>query len=72
MPANLTPEYLKAEQRFKEARSSAEKIVALEEMLTAIPKHKGTEKVRADLRTRLAKLRKGAGKKQAKMGYTSP
>ncbi|MCH6553252.1 MAG: hypothetical protein IH793_03710 [Acidobacteria bacterium] len=57
MPANLTPEYLKAEQRFKEARTSAEKIVALEEMLTAIPKHKGTEKMQAELKRRLKKLR---------------
>lgn len=64
MPANLTPEYLKAEQRFKEARSSAEKIVALEEMLTAIPKHKGTEKMQAELKRRLKKLR-GAGQKKS-------
>ena len=71
MPANLTPEYLKAEQRFKEARSSAEKIVALEEMLTAIPKHKGTEKMQAELKRRLKKLR-GAGQKKSAVKHALP
>lgn len=71
MPANLTPEYLKAEQRFKEARSSAEKIVALEEMLTAIPKHKGTEKMQAELKRRLKKLR-GVGQKKSAAKHALP
>lgn len=56
MPANLTPQYLAAEKRFKEAESIPEKIEALEEMMATIPKHKGTEKMRADLRRRMAKL----------------
>ena len=63
MPANLTPEYLAAEQRFKAVRSIPEKIEALEEMLSAIPKHKGTEKMQADLKRRLSKLRGEAQKK---------
>ena len=63
MPANLTPEYLAAEQRFKAARSIPEKIEALEEMLSSIPKHKGTEKMQADLKRRLSKLRGEAQKK---------
>ena len=57
MPANLTPEYLEAERAFKQASTFAEKIEALEHMLAVIPKHKGTEKMQADLRRRLAKLR---------------
>jgi ribosome-interacting GTPase 1 len=57
MPANLTPMYLEAERAFKEAKTTEEKIPALENMLTVIPKHKGTEHLRADLKTRLAKLR---------------
>lgn len=65
MPANLTPEYLDAEQRFKEARTTPEKIAALEEMLAVIPKHKGTEKMRAELRRRLSKLRDEKQKKGA-------
>ena len=63
MPANLTPQYLAAEQRFKEAVTPQEKIEALEEMMAVIPKHKGTEKMQADLRRRLAKLRSEADKK---------
>jgi len=63
MPANLTPEYLAAEEQFKQAKTSPEKIAALEEMLRTIPKHKGTEKMQADLKRRLSKLRGESGKK---------
>jgi ribosome-interacting GTPase 1 len=63
MPANLTPQYLAAEQRFKEAATIQEKVEALEEMMAVIPKHKGTEKMQADLRRRLAKLRSEAEKR---------
>jgi len=57
MPANLTPEYYKADKWYKSAGSDAERILALEEMLRVIPKHKGTEHMRADLKKRLSKLR---------------
>lgn len=63
MPANLTPQYLAAEQRFKEAVTPQEKIHCLEEMMATIPKHKGTEKMRADLKRRMAKLRDEAQRK---------
>ena len=63
MPANLTPQYLAAEQRYKEAATTQDKVAALEEMMAVIPKHKGTEKMQADLRRRLAKLRSEAAKK---------
>ncbi len=56
MPANLTPQYKEAEQRFREATGHEEKLAALREMLAIMPKHKGTEKLHADLRRRLAKL----------------
>jgi ribosome-interacting GTPase 1 len=55
MPANLTPAYRAAEQRYRAARTLPEKVAALQEMLAVIPKHKGTEHLRADLRTRLSK-----------------
>jgi len=61
MPANLPPEYFEAEKRFKQAGTPSEKIVALEDLLSTIPKHKGTDKLRADLRRRLSQLRKEAG-----------
>jgi len=54
--ANLTPQYHDAEERFKRAADHAEKLAALREMIALLPKHKGTEKLFADLRKRLSKL----------------
>ena len=65
MPANLTPEYFQAEQKFKSASSIPQKIGALEEMMRVIPKHKGTEKMQADLKRRLSRLRKESQKKKS-------
>ncbi len=56
MTANLTPQYHDAEERFKRAADHAEKFAALREMIALLPKHKGTEKLFADLRKRLSKL----------------
>src|SRR4030066_1776642 len=64
MPANLPPEYFNAEKRFKQASTPAEKIAALEDLITTVPKHKGTDKLRADLRRRLSQLRKEAVSKK--------
>jgi len=58
MPANLTPQYLQAEKEYRNAKGTEEKIACLENMLALIPKHKGTEKLQADLKRRLAKLRR--------------
>ena len=56
VPANLTTQYKDAELRFREAASHDEKREALREMIALLPKHKGTEKLHADLKKRLAKL----------------
>jgi small GTP-binding protein len=58
MPANLTPQYMDAEKRFKQAETVQEKIAALEEMMSTIPKHKGTEKLQAELKKKMSALRK--------------
>lgn len=58
MPANLTPQYMEAEKRFKQATSLEEKVAALEEMMATIPKHKGTEKLQAELKKKMSALRK--------------
>ena len=63
MPANLPPQYFEAEKNFRAAKTPAEKIVALEEMLAIMPKHKGTDHLRAELRSRIAKLTQQAAKK---------
>ncbi|OGP70882.1 MAG: hypothetical protein A2Y80_09105 [Deltaproteobacteria bacterium RBG_13_58_19] len=57
MPANLPPQYFEVEKRYREARSVSEKLRYLEEMLAIMPKHKGTDKLKADLRRRISQLR---------------
>jgi len=63
MPANLPPQYFEAEKRFRLAKNPEEKIAALDEMLAIMPKHKGTDHLRAELRARIAKLTQLAAKK---------
>ena len=65
MPANLTPDYLEAEREYRQAQTPAEKIAALEKMQATLPKHKGTEKLQADIRRRLSQSRKDSQKKGA-------
>ncbi|MEM5433395.1 TGS domain-containing protein [Cupriavidus oxalaticus] len=56
MPANLTPEYKQAEQAFRLARQPREQLECLKEMLRVIPKHKGTEHLQADIKSRIREL----------------
>jgi ribosome-interacting GTPase 1 len=57
MPANLPPAYFAAEKEYKNAKTTPEKIAALEEMLAIMPHHKGTDKLRAGLTRKIAQLR---------------
>lgn len=63
MPANLTPDYFKAEKWFKEAQTTEEKILALEKMLAVIPKHKGTSHMCADIKKKISHFKDSASKK---------
>lgn len=65
MAINATPEYEKAEQRYRAATSPAEELAALEEMLRLVPKHKSSEKLQAQLKSKIAALRKGGGERSA-------
>lgn len=56
MPANLPPEYIEAEQRYREAQTLQDKLEALREMMALVPKHKGTERLRVELKRRWNKL----------------
>ena len=56
MPANLSPEYKRAEADFRQARDAKERLTHLREMLRAIPKHKGTEHLQADIKSRIKQL----------------
>jgi len=63
MPANLPPHYFEAEKRLRAAKTAEDKIMALEEMLAIMPKHKGTDHLKADLRRKIAKLSQEAEKR---------
>jgi ribosome-interacting GTPase 1 len=56
MPANLSPEYKDAQEKFRRARDPQEKLECLREMLRTIPKHKGTEHLQAEIKTRVKEL----------------
>ena len=56
MPTNVPPQYRDAEQRFRDAVTIQAKIAALQEMLQIMPKHKGTDHLKAQLRSRLSRL----------------
>ena len=56
MPTNVTPEYKAAEAEYRKARTPDERLRCLREMLRTIPKHKGSEHLQADLKTRIKEL----------------
>jgi ribosome-interacting GTPase 1 len=56
MPTNVTPEYKKAEEAYRNARDPKDRLVCLKEMLRTIPKHKGTDHLQADIKTRIKQL----------------
>ena len=56
MPANLSPEYKAAEASFRKTRDPRQRLEWLREMLRAIPKHKGTEHLQADIKARIKDL----------------
>jgi hypothetical protein len=56
MPTNVTPEYKKAEEAYRKAREPRERLDCLREMLRTIPKHKGTDHLQADIKTRIKQL----------------
>jgi ribosome-interacting GTPase 1 len=56
VPANLTPAYKTAEGHYRRAKDPQERLDALKDMLRAIPKHKGTEHLQADIKVRVKDL----------------
>ena len=65
MPTNLPPEYFTVDKRYRAATTTEEKIETLEELIGTIPKHKGTDHLRADLRRKLSKLKDSMQKGKA-------
>lgn len=72
MPTNLPPEYYEVDERYRAAKSPEEKIPLLEELISTVPKHKGTDKLRADLRRRLSKLKSTADTRKKVSRHVSP
>lgn len=64
MVANLPPHYHTKEAELKKAKTPEEKIQILLEMMSIMPKHKGTEKLQKELKTKIAKLRREAAEKK--------
>ena len=71
MPTNLPPEYYQVEEQYKQAQTQEEKIELLEDLISTIPKHKGTDHLRADLRRRLSKLKDAASSQKRAGGPVS-
>jgi ribosome-interacting GTPase 1 len=60
MAANLTPQYLEAEAEYKRAQTAEERLASLKKMYALLPKHKASEKLQADLKTRISEAKKEA------------
>ncbi len=70
MPANLPAEAKAKWIRVMEAKTPEEKLRALEDFLSAVPRHKGTEKLISQVRRQMATLRRQIerGKRQRRGG----
>jgi hypothetical protein len=72
MPANLTPQYIELRTRLQQSKDPEERIELLQEMVAIIPKHKGTNKLLGELRSKLATLRKESQNKPSKHKAYNP
>jgi uncharacterized protein len=57
MATNLTPQYLEAEEEYKKAQEPEEKLACLKKMFQLVPKHKASEKLQAELKTKMSELK---------------
>jgi small GTP-binding protein len=73
MPANLTPQYIEAEGEYKKAQTPEDRLAALKRMWALLPKHKGTDKMQAELKAKMSDLKDAIeqAKKQPKKGGVS-
>lgn len=68
MPANLPPQYFEVERQYRKAKEPREKLTFLQQLLSIIPKHKGTEKLQAELKTKISKLKTAIEKQKKSKG----
>jgi uncharacterized protein len=77
MPANLPPQYLKADDEYRRAATPEKRLEKLRELFRLLPKHKGTEKLQSDLKRRMSQhkeeLERGrSGGKKAGLSHHVP
>ncbi|MBA4018658.1 MAG: hypothetical protein C0483_15945 [Pirellula sp.] len=58
MAVNLTPQYLKAQESYRRAATAEDELRWLEVMYKELPKHKASEKVQSDLKTKISLAKK--------------
>ncbi|MEW6051620.1 MAG: GTPase [Candidatus Zixiibacteriota bacterium] len=58
MPANLPPQYYELEREFRAEKDTREKLRMAEELLRIMPKHKGTDKLQAEMKAKISLLKK--------------
>src|SRR5205085_3258704 len=57
MAVNLTPQYLEAEAEYKKAQTAEERLECLKKMWALVPKHKASEKLQAELKTKMSEAK---------------
>lgn len=78
MPANLPPQYVKAELELRKLQRPAERLEKLRELFRLLPKHKGTEKLQSDLKQKISRAQEDlddarqGGKKAAGVSHRVP
>ena len=72
MVLNVRAEYIRAEEKYKAAQTSEEKLQALREMLATAPKHKSAQKLLKDIKQRISRLRGEQAEKRKKSGHVDP
>src|SRR3954462_10289088 len=72
LAVNLTPQYMEAEDAYKRAKTPEEKLEFLQKMGVLVPKHKASEKLQAQLKTKIRDAKDAVEtKKTAKKGGVS-
>ena len=74
MPANLPPQYQKLEEEYRLEKDLGRRLELLQEMLREIPKHKGTNHLQGELKSKISKLKQQleGGKKSAVAKHSAP
>ena len=57
MAVNLTPQYHEAEAEYKRAQTAEERLECLKKMWQLVPKHKASEKLQAEIKTKISEMK---------------